>query len=72
MTVTIKTYGVDANYWNAGPYTGPGAKDVLVRTNSNASMIDWSLTFLGVTYTGVMKGDFQFNGPISTLDQVSG
>jgi len=72
MTVTIKTYGVDANYWNAGPYTGPVAKDVLVSANSSASAIDWSLTFSGVTYTGTMKGSFQFNGPISTLEKVSG
>ena len=66
-------YGPDAQYWNAGPGGGdPGPNNVLVNSNSTVSTLNFTVSSGGNTYTGVLKGNFSFNGPISTLDQVSG
>jgi hypothetical protein len=35
-------------------------------------VINITLSLPGITFTGTIKGSFQFNGPISTLDKVSG
>jgi len=66
-------YGTDSQYWNAGPDTGTvTAKNVLVNTNSTASTLNFSVSVGGVLATGIVQGNFQYNGPISTLDKVSG
>lgn len=73
MTVSITYYGKDNQFWNAGPGgTGLAAKDVLVNTNSNSNTVNFNVSVAGMTFTGTVKGNFQFNGPISTMDKVSG
>jgi hypothetical protein len=73
MTVSITYYGKDNQFWNAGPSGGDvTAKDILVNTSSNSNVINITLSLPGITFTGTIKGSFVFNGPISTLDKVSG
>jgi hypothetical protein len=73
MTVSITYYGTDNQFWNAGPGgTGLAAKDVRVNANSNSNTVNFNASVAGIAFTGTIKGDFQFNGPISTLDKVSG
>ena len=73
MTVSITLYGNDNNFWNAGPGDGPSVgKNIFINTNSSANLLNFSATFDGNVFTGTAKGSFQFNGPISTLDMVSG
>ena len=72
MTVSITKYGTNNHLWNAGPYIGPAAKDVLINTSSTSNTLNWSVVQGGFTFTGTVKGNFQFNGPISTFDKVSG
>ena len=73
MTVSITMYGNDNNYWNAGPGDGPSVgKNIYISTNSSANLLNFSATFGTDVFTGTAKGIFQFNGPISTLDMVSG
>jgi hypothetical protein len=76
MTVSITRYGADnqfgnAGFWNADP-TDITPKDVTFSPNSNASTLNFSLRSEGNLYEGVFKGNYQFNGPISTLDKASG
>jgi hypothetical protein len=73
MTVSITYYGANNQFWNAGPSSGDvTAKDILVNTSSNSNVINFTLSLPSITFTGTVKGSFAFDGPISTLDKVSG
>jgi len=73
MTVSITMYGADAQYWNAGPDSGTvKSKDVLINSNSTANTLNLNVTVGSLVITGTAIGNFQFNGPISTADKVSG
>jgi hypothetical protein len=73
MTVSITMYGTDAQYWNAGPSSGTvSAKDLLINTNSTINTVNFKLSAGGSIFTGTLNGNFQFNGPISTGDKISG
>ena len=73
MTVSITMYGANAQYWNAGPFPGTDKPaDVKISANSTTSTLYGSITLDGDIYTILGKGSFQFFGPISTLDKVSG
>jgi len=73
MTVSITYYGVNNNFHNAGlGGSSTTAKDFLVNTSSNSNVINVTISVDGIAYTITAKGSFQFNGPISTLDKVSG
>ena len=71
MTVSLTHYGTNNNYWNAGPQPIV-AKDILVNSNSNSNTLNLTMIHDGRTFTGTLSGNFQFNGPISTVDKVSG
>jgi len=71
MTISITKYV--SNYWNAGPDDGvTKASDIQVNTNSTATTLNTSIRFGADLFTIATKGNFQYSGPISTFDKVSG